>query len=113
MGELKIYGYSDDNVVFTGIIDDEIGCYGCGEEYDEYLSISDGTLLSVAYGGDGTGCWRFKLLYKGSAFQSIDPGVDDDEALDRPDNIPAYSDLVILDGDIKWIIFHDKYLKAK
>lgn len=111
--KLTISGYSDDNLAFHGAIDDEIGCYNCGKEETEYIAVSDGTLLSVAYGMDGSGCWRFNLIHKGSAFKNIVPGSDDDDAKSEDPKVSSYSDAVYFEGEIKWLLFKSHYLKAR
>ena len=60
---------------------------------------SDGTLLSVYYDNDGI--WRINRLIAGTATYSKVDGVDD----------RTHSDVVTLDGDIKWIAFAEGYAK--
>ena len=49
MGTLKIYGASDDLVEIEGDFEEEIGAYDCGNDGDEFLAVSDGTLLTLCF----------------------------------------------------------------
>ena len=97
--KIKIYGHSDDLIEIEGDIEEEFSHYYEGDD-PYYLSISDGTLLSVIYDQDGI--WRFTPIYRGHAYQSHAHSDEDD-----------YSDSVYLEGDISWISFGDQSVTPK
>ncbi len=99
MEELVLYGASDDliEIEATAFRNEE---FNVG--YAEYLSdseganllitVSDGTVFRVRYDEDGI--WRFTPVVIGSAFVSIDSGVDD----------RRHSDKVTMQGDnLTWV----------
>ncbi len=96
-----IYGASDDLIEVEGACSEEFSVYNkCENETPAaYLACSDGTLLKVKYDGQ----WRFHLMKQGSAAYSKEEATD--EAGSRPDGKPAYSDVVTLDGDVRWVVF--------
>ena len=93
----KIYGSSDDLIEVEGDIDNEFYCYAAEEP--TYLALSDGTLLSVLYDDDGI--WRFHLIVEGLADFSKTEGLDDE----------IHSDIITLDGPIRWAILGDEIAK--
>lgn len=75
----EVYGYSDDNIAFTGGLHGEVGCYGNDEnERGVLVAMSDGTLLEVQYCGRVPGVWEIKLLQQGPLFERIDLCNDED-----------------------------------
>ena len=66
MFKLKISGYSDDNISFEGMIDDEYGA----DNHPGFFAFSDGTVVKANYGkkidGEKQGIWEVELLNKGS-----------------------------------------------
>lgn len=94
--ETTIYGASDDLIEFEGGYYGEVGCYGTSDrEQGVLIIVSDGTLLEVKYGKNDMAIWGINVINKGSAFKSIEL-CDDEDA-------PIYSDVVTLQGEIKFI----------
>lgn len=88
MARITINGASDDLVEIGGDIREE---FSPRDEGNFFIVASDGTVLKGAYDS----VWRFTLHTKGSAT------IDKQEApADDDDN---YSDVVTLDGDIRWV----------
>lgn len=97
---LKVYGASDDLIEIEGDIREEF--YAVSGEKPTLLAFSDGTLLQVQYGGGGQAFWRITpLVYGAAKYQKT-------EATDEDVN---YSDIVTLEGDIKWIVCGDGWAK--
>lgn len=88
---LKIYGASDDLIEIEGDIREEFG----PPDGPVLLGFSDGTVLQVQYGAGGNAFWRITPIIYGSASYSKTEATDEDE---------RYSDVVTLDGDIKWVM---------
>lgn len=109
MGELKIYGASDDLIEVEGDFSEEIGCYI--QDDTKYISISDGTLLEVRY--DSFGRWKFCLISKSKFGTKVNIKIfaNDDE-----DN---YSDVVTLSNNkhiFSWVAMspiHDVIFSPK
>jgi hypothetical protein len=97
---LKIYGASDDLIEIEGDIREEFDPSDADEP--SLLAFSDGTLLQIQYGAGDLGFWRIHPVVYGSASCSKV------EATNEEDN---YSDIVTLDGDIKWIVCGDQRAK--
>lgn len=98
MGKIKIYGHSDDLIEVEGLISEEFIAF----EENTYLAFSDGTVLRVSY--ETNGIWRIYLTAGGTAMYSKDENPDDDD--DR------YSDVVTLDGNIRWVVAGPNYERA-
>ncbi len=100
--QLKIYGRSDDLIEIEGDIYDEIGWHP-----DEkcYITISDGTVISIEYADEGI--WRIVMLCEGSG----DPEI----IYAPPDDDDNYSDALILPLGhytwVKWIIHSGEVIK--
>lgn len=94
--KLIITGASDDLIEISGDYCDEIGWYHDDEM--GYLSISDGTLLSVVYDDDGI--WRFFTVSRGSAKLSKEEGITDEDT----------NDVITLESDqpFKHVLFGTK-----
>ncbi len=86
---LKVYGYSDDNLVIEGAPypADEIDCF------DSVVSVrfSDGTLIKAGYGKDHLGVWWIKAIEKGTAKQTLTECFDEDAEI--------YSDIFEIDAE--------------
>ena len=97
---IRIYGASDDLIEIAGDWREELNPPLDRDEEDGVCALvcSDGTALKVVYDG----CWRFSPLAKGSAAYSIEQAVGED-ADRRADGSSGYSDLVTLDGDVRWV----------
>ena len=94
---LRVYGSSDDLIEIDGDINEEFVYDGEGG----FLAFSDGTLLAVEY--SDTGIWRFGPLNHGSAEYANDAATEDDGH--RDNYLPAYSDIVTLQGDFLWVVY--------
>lgn len=92
---IKIYGSSDDLIEIEGDIREEFNT----DESISFLGFSDGTLLSIFYSDV---FWRIHLVHKGSATYAKTEATDEDT---------DYSDVVVLVGDIRWVVFGKNYAK--
>ena len=89
---LKVYGYSDDNLVIDGAPypADEISCF-----YSVVtVKFSDGTTINAKYEKDGKGIWEIKVIEKGNAPQKLTECNDE--------NAEIYSDIFEIDADYVW-----------
>ena len=108
MAKVTIYGASDDLIEVEGAIDEEFN--PSSDDLDDkraVLAFSDGTVLGVSYDG----CWRFAPKVTGTAAYTKNEATNDEG--DRPDGKPAYSDVVTLEGDIRWVVYGNALAKAK
>ena len=66
---IKVYGYSDDNLVLDGAPypADEIGCFDSTVD----VRFSDGTKIKAGYPKNNIGVWWIKVLEKGTAPQTL------------------------------------------
>ena len=89
---IKVYGYSDDNLVLDGAPypADEIGCFDSTVE----IRFSDGTRIKAGYPKDKAAIWWIKVLEKGTAPQTLTEC--DDEGAE------IYSDVFEIDADYVW-----------
>lgn len=85
---ITIQGYSDDIISISGDIEDE---YPVQEETN-FIAISDGTVVEVSYDG----IWKIVLRAAGTGkfIQDYNAVYDTDK---------NYSDIVTIEGDIKWV----------
>lgn len=81
----RVYGYSDDNVVFG---DDEIGCY-CE---DVVIAFDDCTIIRVGYGKKDLAVWWIEVAHKGSKEHALSICTDEDADI--------YSDIFEIDADV-------------
>lgn len=102
MTTVKVYGQSDDLIELDGDLQDEIGCYGADDENGSLVAFSDGTVLRITYGANNEGFWRITRLVVGTAEYTHTPGQDD---------VDDYSDVVTLEGDIKWAVCRDTLIR--
>jgi hypothetical protein len=91
--KVTIYGASDDLIEVEGDLREEFS-YNEDDSEPMFVAVSDGTLMSIAYGVGG-GFWRIHVLRRGTCDLTKFEATDDDG--------DAYSDRVTLDGDIDWI----------
>lgn len=102
----RIYGASDDLIEIEGAIREELDCY------DEKLKLtfSDGTSFWTEYDGQ----WRFKHLVKGDKFIKHIEAVGDEQVhLDEDsEEVPNYSDFILLDEGIEWVKVKGRKYKA-
>lgn len=89
---IKVYGYSDDNLVIEGAPypAGEIDCFDSTVE----VRFSDGTRIEAGYEKDNKGIWWINVLEKGTAPQNLT------ECNDRDADI--YSDIFEIDADYVW-----------
>jgi len=99
MTSVTIYGASDDLIEVEGDLNEEFNPSGDGISY---LAFTDGTVLSILYGEEGI--WRINRIAAGGA-QYVKFEADD------PDK--NYSDRVTLEGDIKGVVFGDRFERIK
>lgn len=97
---LKVYGASDDLIEVEGDIREEFNPSDADDP--SLLAFSDGTLLQIQYGSDRLAFWRITPLLYGSAKYSKT------EATNEDDN---YSDVVTLEGDIKWVVCGNQWAR--
>lgn len=100
VAKIQITGYSDDLIEIEGTIEEELVALHDGAEGD-LLTFSDGTVLRINYSKGGI--WRITLVAQGSAVMTKDENPEDDD--DR------YSDVVTLEGDIKWIVHNNRFIR--
>jgi len=90
MSTIVVTGHSDDLIEIDGDIREEFTY--TGDEEDNLLGFSDGTILRITFGGP----WRISIVHRGSAdFSLVQAPEDDDE---------NYSDKATLSGDISWVV---------
>lgn len=100
MAELEIYGASDDLIEIDGDISEEFN--PSGDDDNNYLGFSDGTVLKITYDNDGM--WRIVPVIKGTAQLRIIQATDVDE---------DYTDHAHLTGDISWVVYGTAIAKSK
>ena len=103
-----IYGASDDLIEVDGLLRDEIGCYGIGEDEPEYLACSDGTLLGVEYDGE----WKFTIVRLGNKFENIIPPVGENKNHTGFCKVSGYSGVVIFKGKLDFVLLGEKIIKG-
>ena len=97
---LKIYGASDDLIEVEGEIHEEFSPLA---DEPSLLAFSDGTLLQIQYGAGNKAFWRLQPLIYGAASYSKVEATDEDE---------NYSDIVTLEGEIKWVVCGYQWARA-
>jgi len=86
---IKVYGYSDDNLVIEGAPYpyDEISCF----ERIVRIDFTDGTIIDTWYGKKGQAIWTIKVIKKGTARQTLTICEDEDADI--------YSDVFEIEAD--------------
>jgi hypothetical protein len=102
-----VYGHSDDLIEVDGLLYDEIGCYGVGDDEPAYLACSDGTLLGVEYDGE----WKFSLVRLGSQFKYIKPPTGEGKSHSDFSKVGGYSSIVIFEGKLNFVLFGEKLVR--
>lgn len=104
----RIYGASDDIIVIDGQISEEVDAYSSTDEPFKFKT-SEGTKGSITYDGE----WKITLTEEGPDFVKLIEAVGDDNVHTEDDtkNIPSYSDVLILDGDLEWVKVDGKKYK--
>ena len=88
---IKVYGYSDDNLVVEGAPypNDEISCFARIVR----IAITDGTIIDAWYGKKGQAIWTIKVIEKGTARQTLTICEDEDADI--------YSDVFEIEADFE------------
>lgn len=96
----RIYGASDDLIEIDGQIYDEIDAYSPRPKEFE-IKTSNGTLATIMYNGK----WVITPIENGTDFIKIVKSVGDDSrhTEEHTDDVPSYSDVLLLSGEVKWI----------
>ena len=104
----RIYGASDDLIEIDGQINDEVEAYS-SETKPIKFKTSLGTKGTILYNGE----WKITITEEGSDFMRVveSVGDDDDHTEDNTKNIPSYSDVLILSGDLEWVKVKGKKYK--
>ena len=104
----RIYGASDDLIEIDGQISDEVDAYSASDEPVKFKT-SLGTKGTISYDGE----WKITIKEEGPDFVRVveSVGDDNDHTEDDTKNIPSYSDVLILDGDLDWIKVKGKKYK--
>ena len=88
---LKVYGYSDDNLVIEGAPYpwDEISCF------DETVTVwfTGGTVIEAGYGKSGAGIWWIKVVKDGISNFTLTTCNDEDAEI--------YSDVLEIDAEVE------------
>lgn len=98
---IKIYGASDDLIEVEGdVVGEEIGTCGWSEDDcgGDYLCFSNGVIVFIAYGLDGTACWRVKVIANPA---NIDCKLEDKEVTEDGD----YSETLIMNDTPDFFVF--------
>jgi hypothetical protein len=86
---VKVYGYSDDNVVMeNGSNLDEIGCF----DRDVRICFRDGTVIRVGYCKPDMAVWYIIIEQAGSAAQTLTECLDEDA--------DVYSDVFEIESEV-------------
>ena len=104
----RIYGASDDLIEIDGQISDEVDAYSASDEPVKFKT-SQGTKGSIMYDGE----WKITIKEEGSDFVKVIESVGDDNnhTEENTKNVPPYSDVLILDGDLEWVKIKGKKYK--
>ena len=104
----RIYGASDDLIEIDGQITDEIYAYSASDEPVKFKT-SLGTEGTISYDGE----WKIIIKEEGDDFVRVVESVGDDNphTEDETNDIPSYSDVLILSGDLDWIKIDGKKYK--
>lgn len=104
----RIYGASDDLIEIDGQISDEVEAYS-SEIKPIKFKTSLGTKGTILYNGE----WKIEVKEGGSDFMIKIESVGDDNTHteENTKDVPSYSDVLILDGDLEWIKVNGKKYK--
>ena len=88
---IKVYGYSDDNLVIEGTPypNDEISCF----ERIVRIAFTDGTIIDAWYPKKRQAIWAIRVIEKGTARQTLTICEDEDADI--------YSDVFEIEADFK------------
>jgi hypothetical protein len=104
----RIYGASDDLIEIDGQISDEVEAYSIDRTPLKFKT-SLGTKGTITYNGE----WKIDVKEGGSDFMIKIESVGDDNTHteENTKDVPSYSDVLILDGDLEWIKVNGKKFK--
>ena len=104
----RIYGASDDLIEIDGQISDEVDAYSASDEPAKFKT-SQGTKGTIMYDGE----WKITIKEEGSDFVKVIESVGDDNnhTEENTKDVPPYSDVLILDGDLEWVKVKGKKYK--
>jgi len=105
----RIYGASDDLIEIDGQIIDEVEAYSADREPIKFKTPS-GTKGSFFYDGE----WKITIDEKGTDFVKVIESVGDDNehTEENTKDVPSYSDVLILDGDLEWVKIKGEKFKS-
>ena len=104
----RIYGASDDLIEIDGQISDEVDAYSSSDEPIKFKT-SQGTKGSIMYDGN----WNITIIEEGTDFVKVieSVGDDNDHTEENTKDVPSYSDVLILEGELEWIKVKGKKYK--
>jgi len=104
----RIYGASDDLIEIDGQIIDEVDAYSSSDEPVKFKT-SLGTKGTITYDGE----WKINVEEGGSDFVIKIESVGDDNTHteENTKDVPSYSDVLILEGDLEWVKVKGKKYK--
>jgi len=98
----RIYGASDDLIEIDGQINDEVEAYSAERKPIKFKT-SLGTKGTILYNGE----WKITIVEEGSDFVKVIPSIGDDyddkHTEENTNDVPSYSDVLILSGDLEWV----------
>lgn len=96
----RIYGASDDLIEIDGQISDEVDAYSSSDEPIKFKT-SEGTKGTIQYNGE----WKITIKEQGPDFVRVVESVGDDNTHteENTNDVPSYSDVLILSGDLEWV----------
>lgn len=103
----RIYGASDDLIEIDGQISDEVDNYSSDKPVK--FKTSKGTKGTITYNGE----WKITIKEQGPDFVRVieSVGDDNDHTEENTNDVPSYSDVLILDGDLEWVKVKGKKYK--
>lgn len=104
----RIYGASDDLIEIDGQISDEVDNYSSDKPVK--FKTSKGTKGTITYNGE----WKIYVKEGGSDFVIKIESVGDDNTHteENTKDVPSYSDVLILNGDLEWVKINGKKYKS-
>lgn len=94
---IKIYGTSDDRIEIEGDVYEE---FNLSRDPVGWIATSNGALVRVSYDGE----WHFRVRQTGYGAHHVYPaGIEQTTELAGNE----YSDVVIIEEPIKWVLFGD------
>ena len=104
----RIDGASDDLIEIDGQISDEVDAYSASDEPVKFKT-SQGTKGTIMYDGE----WKITIKEEGSDFVKVIESIGDDNnhTEENTKDVPSYSDVLILDGDLEWVKVKGKKYK--